>query len=284
MDLFTTKEEMIRTLATWNNMTFGAALVMMETNEHNQDIVNLLSLVIDKQRLACKPMNGLCSEGLRKDEFENMGICYVDIFNLLQEREAFWTPCDILYEMCKHNLERRDYYEKKAKKHKMSFEQVTWLMCGRALRALPSYIREYQLKNELQHAFPAAKFSQDENLDKKFHCDIKMTLNDKDYYIWSFLYSPRSICQFADKFNNNRHGVVMDGNHLLCPFDRMAHKNASYKGWSFYSSQYIDEIRVALFQRECEDYHNVSTNAISLSFYRRPIVVTKHQPILAAAN
>jgi hypothetical protein len=283
MSIFNTKEEMIRTLATWDSMTFGDALAKMPITDKNKEAISLLYVVIDKQRLADKKMNGFCSEGLKKDEFERMGICYVDLFNLLEQKDRFWTPCDILYELCKHNLSRRSFYEKKAKSYKMTFDQVTWLMCGRALRALPSYIREYQLKNELQCAFPKAIFCQSEDLDRNFHCDVKMTLSDKDYYIWSFLSSTRSICQFVDKFSNNRYGVVVDGSHILCPFDRFEHKNASYRGWAFYSTKYIDEVRAAIFQREHADYDTIGESITNPSFYRRPVVVDKYQP-MAIAN
>jgi hypothetical protein len=257
-------------------VTFGAAFAMIDTNEENQEIMDLLSLVIDKQKLALKPMNGLCSEGLKKDEFERMGICYVDIFNLLEQRGSFWTPCDILYEMCKHNLNKRNFYEKKAKVHKMSFEQITWLMCGRALRALPSYIREYQLKNELQIAFPKATFFQDEDLDRKFHCDIKMTLDDHDYFFWSFISSTRSVYQFIDKFKANRYGHIADGSHVLCPFNRKEEGLASYKGWAFYSSRYINEIKTAIYQKEHLDYDNVICDAeFIFNRFKRPVVVNK---------
>lgn len=276
MSIFTTKEEMIRTLNAWDRKTFGDAFAEMKVTDKNKEVIELLKVVLDKQGLVNKQMNGFCSEGLKKDEFERMGICYVDLFNALEQRGTFWTPCDILYEMCKHNIERRSFYEKKAKNYNITFEKVTWLMCGRALRALPSYIREYQLKNALQNAFPKAYFCQDEDLDRKFHCDIKMTLNDTDYYFWSFISSPRSIYQFVDKFRNNRYGVVSDGKHVLCPFDRKEERDASYRGWAFYSSRYINEVKTAIYQKEPLDYYTVQDGVMfNTSAFKRPVVIEK---------
>ena len=288
MSLFDTKEKMIRTLNAWNSKTFGQALSEITVTDDNAESVELLKIVIDHQKLADKPMNGYCSEGLKKDEFERMGVCYVDFFNLLEGRDEFWTPLDILHELCKNNLNRRDFYEKKAKKHKMSFERVTWLMCGRALRALPSYIREYQLKNALQNAFPHGKFHQDEDLDRKLHCDVKMTLNEKSYYFWSFIHSPRAVYQFVDKFSNNRAGMILDGNHVLCPFNRAKEIEASYRGWAFYSPRYIDEVVAAICQREPLNYDDVvgHKSLLQMSFYHRPVVIEKSysvQPVQAAS-
>jgi hypothetical protein len=187
--------------------------------------------------------------------------------------------------MCKHNLKNRKFYESKAKQLKMSFEQLTFLMCGRALRALPSYIREYQLRNALQEMFKKGNFVRDETMDKKYHCDVMMQLDGKTYYIWSFIFSKNSIAQFVDKFLDNRYGHVPSGHHILCPFDRKKECGASYKGWSFYSKQYLEEVRIAMFQRTHVDYSSLDQKQlVKPSFYRRPVVVHKISlPVQAAS-
>ena len=274
--LFNTREKMGTTIDTWDSMTFGDALANFEVTEENKESYELMKVVLRRQRLLDKPMNGKLSEGLKKDEFERMGVTYVSFVNNLEAQNRFWTPLDIIHDVCKNNLERRDFYEKKAKKYGMSFERVTWLMCGRALRALPSYIREYQLKNALQSVFPDGIFTQDEELDLKYHCDIKMELNGQEYFFWSFISSPRSIYQFIDKFRSNRYGQVIDGTHVLCPFDRIEERGASYKGWCFYSKEYIEEIKRAIFQKNHLDYYEVhSGSALTPGAYKKPVSVDK---------
>jgi hypothetical protein len=199
----------------------------------------------------------------------------------LEETGHFWTPLDVLHEVCKNNLSRREFYEKKAKKYGASFEKVTWLMCGRALRALPSFIREYQLRNALQAAFPKASFYQDEDLDRKYHCDIKMTMNDQEYYFWSFLSSTRSIYQFVDKFKANRFGHIADGLHVLCPFDRTEESAASYKGWNFYSIQYVNEVKNAIYHKPRLYYDDVKDGtAFMTKTFKRPVVVEKYTSVI----
>lgn len=282
MQLFDTKEHMIRTLSEWDSKTFSDAISDFQINDDDIEVAKLMIDVVGYQRLGDKKMNGYCSEDLRKDEFENMGVCYVDFFNMLEASDKQWTPLDIIFEICKNNLNRRSFYEKKAEQHNMTFEKVTALMCGRALRALPSYLREYQLRNALKDAFPKAMFTQTAETDKKWHCDIQMTLNERQYYFWSFLSSPRAIYQFVDKFKANRSGVILDGNHVLCPFNKMEDSDTSYRGWCFYSNNYINEIKTAIYQKMPTDYNDVSIGkTFNLRSFKRPIVVSKYTCINA---
>lgn len=274
---------MIRTLNLWDAKTYGEAFNELIKTEQNKETIQLLGLVLDKQNLFEKPMNGYSSEGLKTSEFERMGVCYVDFINNLQLTREFWTPLDVLYAVCENNLARRKFYDAKSKKLRMSFEKITWLMCGRALRALPSFLREYQLMYELIDEFPRAEFSRDEDLDRKFHCDVMMEFNERTYYFWSFLSSSNSLVQFVDKFRNNRYGHVPDGTHVLCPFDRKEDSDASYKGWCFYSSKYLNEIKTAICQKTPIDYDSINLDTkFRLSTFRRPVAVEKQTKINVA--
>lgn len=150
-------------------------------------------------------------------------------------------------------------------------------MCGRAIGALPSYIREYQLRNALKLTFPTARFYQDEQMDKKFHCDIKMDLDNQTYYFWSFISSQRSITQFMDKFKNHRYGNILDGIHVLCPFDRFNERFATYNGWCFYSDKYIREIKNSILFKSHVNYEAVINRVtIDIKEFRNPIIVDKN--------
>ena len=276
MSLFDTKEKMVRTLNTWDQMTYGEAFSNLVVTDENRESVELLKLCLDKQKLFDKPMNGYSSEGLRKTEIEKLGIAYVDLFNKLDPIDQFWTPMDYLHELCKHNLSRRSWCEAKAKRYNMTFDQLTYLMVGRALRALPSFIREYQLSNALKVAFPRATFAQDPDMDKRCHCDVKMELDGETYYFWSFISSAKSIYNFVEKFEDKRTGVIMDGNHLLCPFDRKEESDASYKGWAFYSSRYINEVKTAVYHKPRLNYDDVKDGkTFKTAPFKRPVVVVK---------
>lgn len=267
---------MFRTLKEWDSKTFGEVFGEITITDENKESVKLLKKVLMHQGLMDKKMNGFCTEGLKKAEFERMGVRYVDFFNELESSDAYWTPLDILHNVCKNNLERKKFYEAKAKKYNMSFDKVTWLMCGRALRALPSYMREYQLRNALENTFEQGTFYQDEELDKKYHCDIKMDLNDKSYYFWSFYASTRSIFQFADKFKGNRYGEVLNGCHVLCPFDREQESEATYKGWLFYSKKYVSNVKKAILDDQHLQYKEVLKSSVyDIDFYKKPVAIDK---------
>lgn len=267
---------MYSTLKKWSNTTFGEAFDKIVVTEENRESVKLLKKVLIHQNLMDKKMDGYCTEGLKKSEFERMGVKYVDFFNELEEKDDYWTPLDILHNLCKNNISRKSFYDGKAKKYNMSFEKVTWLMCGRALRALPSYIREYQLKNELEKTFPEGVFYQNADLDQHYHCDIKMDFKEQSYYFWSFYASTRSIFQFADKFKGNRCGEVLDGHHVLCPFDRKDESEASYKGWLFYSKNYLKKVRKAILEDKHLSYEQVLKSSVyDLDFYKKPVAIDK---------
>lgn len=270
------KNMMYETLEKWNKTTFQEAFDGIERTEENEASLKLLAKVLKHQKLTDKKMNGLCTEGLKKTEAERLGVKYVDFFNELESSSDFWTPTDLLHNLCKHNLNNREKYEKKAKKMGISFDKLTWLMCGRALRALPSYMREHQLKNELENTFPNASFCQNAELDTYYHCDVKMTMNDEDYFVWSFLTSPRSIVNFASKFKGQRYGTISTGKHVLCPYDREKESEANFAGWMFYSKEYMDELKKAVLDTVPVVYDDVvKASVYDLEFYLNPIVIEK---------
>jgi hypothetical protein len=133
----------------------------------------------------------------------------------------------------------------------------------------------------LEKLFPEGTFEQSEELDQKCHCDIKMTMNDRDYYFWSFCSSARSIYNFADKFKGNRAGHVLNGLHVLCPFDNRAEKNkAQYKGWLFYSKKYMEGLKKSILDDEMLSYEQVlKTSVYDLDFYRTPSIVNKKSDV-----
>ena len=275
MALLDTKESMIKTLEEWNKKTFGDEFDKFAEKCEDKELLKLLKKVIKHQDLHNKHMNGWCSEGVKVAEFERMGVKYVDFFNNLEKSGEYWTPLNILCDICKNNLSRKSFYEKKAQSKIMSFERLTWLMCGRALRALPSYIREYQLNNEIKTIFPNAIVEQSEDLDQRYHCDLKLTMNDKEYYVWSFVATTRSIINFAQKFKALRYGTVPNGYHILCPYDVFKNRDSSFRGWLFYSDEYMQEVKTAM---ECEAlrYEDVvNASVYNLEFYKKPTLITK---------
>ena len=270
------RESMIRNLNLWDSQTFAEAMANIPINEYNAEAAALLQTVLTNQRLNNKKMNGFCTEGLQQTEREGLGICYVDIFNQMEDTNEYWDPAKLLMAFCEFAIENKTKITAKAKAEKSTFEQLVIGMSGRLLRALPSYIREIQLKNSLVAAFKTATFEKDADLDKKYHCDIKMSLNDRTYYVWSFLSTQRAVVNFAAKFNSSR-GPVPNGYHLLCPFDRKGPRATMYKGWCFYSKEHTDDVLAAVYQTQPTEYQKALDDRLiySLNFFKKPVVIEK---------
>lgn len=283
--MFTSKKNMTATLNAWNDKTFDQALSEMAMKGKNEKAIELLKTVIRKQRIGEKQMNGDATEGMKLKEVENLGIAYVTVFNRTCEKYTWWTPVEYLYELCLNNTKRKEFYDKKAAELGITYEHLAVVMCGRALRALPSFIREYQLANALHRKFPSATFCQDEYTDKYFHCDVKMEMNEQTYFFWSFIASEKSVRNFVQKFSDSRFGHVNDGIHVLCPFDRRDNVKsgelkvkANYLGWHLYSREYLDVIENMVNSGEHKEYSELFANGsvCRLEMYHEPMVVYKN--------
>lgn len=278
MELFETRESMFRVLTEWDKITFSQALAVFDTTNKNPEAVELMKEVVRHQRLQDVRMNGKCSENLRILEKERMRIVYAHMIEVLNEEQEYWTPLDVIYRVCENNVNDKKFYERKAKAMEMSFQRLTSLMCGRALRALPSFVREYQLRNALKNRFKGAFFEKSEELDTRTHCDVKMTIGENEYYFWSFVPSGRGIKNFSDKFKGNR-GALIDGVHVICPLDpHKPSKHCVFKEWCMYPNGYMDEIAQAIYNREHIKYADVCASAMMLedSFYNHPVAIDKY--------
>ena len=274
MTMFETKLDMFHTLNQWNAMTFKDALKKIHGDK---EVLKLAELVLKKQGISDKPMNGCASEGLKTIEAERLRITYVSIFNQLIQTKPQWNMADCIYAVCEHALKDKEFYYKKAGTLGYSFERIVWLMCGRMIRSLPSFIREIQLENSLQQAFPKAHMDRSEKLDTTLHCDIAMTINGENYYVWSFVKSDRSIKNFCQKFSGKRYGHVPDGYHVLCPFDVFSSNSVCFNGWAMYSNEYVHSIKDAIKHKGKYQYDTVCLNGTiySSEFYNKPVVITK---------
>lgn len=283
MELFETREAMFRVLTEWDRVTFSQALATFDTTGKNPEAVELMKEVVRHQKLQDVHMNGKCSENLRILEKEKMRIVYAHMIEVLNEEQEYWTPLDVIYRVCENNVEKKAFYEKKAKSMEMTFKRLTSLMCGRALRALPSFVREYQLRNALKGRFKNAYFEKSEELDTQTHCDVKMTIGDTEYFFWSFVPSGRGIKNFSDKFKGHR-GALIEGVHVICPLDpHRPSKHCLFKGWCMYPNGYMDEVASAIYHREHMKYADVCSSTILSedSFYNAPVAIDKY-PVAAS--
>jgi hypothetical protein len=230
----------------WSNITYGQMLEqrIQSCRYGSGPEIEMTRKVLAAQSLTNKPMNGNSTMGLSKMEAEVGTFKYVKVFNAIS-RAKDWSPVDMVFGTC--YLAMKDpNVSRKAEQFGMSTEELISKMCGRALRALPSYIREHDLKCQLQERIPDAKFVQSEELDTILHADLMMEHNGSNYYFWSFVDTPQSIRNFEDKFMGHRAGHVPDGFHVTCPFSLTWCDEID--GWKLYDGVSIDQIAQIVFE------------------------------------
>jgi hypothetical protein len=249
----------------WSESTYGDVFESrVERGRYKPGpAIDMARNVLRRQGLENMVMTGNSTNGLDNMEREVGKFQYVKVFNIIS-RVADWTPADMVYGTC--YLAMKDPNVKlKAQQWGMSEEELISKMCGRALRALPSYLREHDLKCQLEARLPYAEFIQNEALDTVLHADLMMRYGGEDYYFWSFVNTPRSIANFQDKFFGHRQGHVPDGYHVTCPFSLDYCEDI--QGWKLYDSVAVRSIARMLDNPTHANYDNVEQVSQSTSMY-----------------
>jgi hypothetical protein len=259
----------------WSSMTYGEIFDQrVATGQYGNDdeTIALTQRVLKAQRLEDKPMTGDSTNGLLKTESEVGKFQYVKVFNIISQNSD-WAPIDMVYGTC--YLARRDpQVKEKARQWGMSEDQLITKMCGRALRALPSYIREHDLRQQLEQRLPGAKFEQSEELDTMLHADLVMERDGQTYYFWSFTNTPQSIENFQDKFLGHRAGEIPGGYHVTCPFSMEFCDDVD--GWKLYDSYAVGAIaRMTKYQANTDYNHVEEMIAKRGSYFTTPKLVIK---------
>ena len=224
----------------WHKTTYGEMpQSRLDNGRYKQNpSIETTRRILETQGLINKSMTGGSTSGLDVTEREVGDFKYVKVFNIISEAKD-WTPMDMVYGTC--FLAQRDPNVKlMARQWNLTEEELISKMCGRALRALPSYLREHDLKQQLERRLPKAEFRQDEKLDTILHADLAMNYKGEKYYFWSFVNTYQSLQNFQDKFLGHRKGMILDGYHVICPFSLGVCD--SINGWKLYNDLSIDNI------------------------------------------
>lgn len=244
--MFENSKIIIMTVDSWKDKTFQDAFKeWLNTYKMvSGELKQLINYALQFQRLDIKLMTGKCSEGLHQTEIEHLGIKYVDVPGYVDEKIKYWTPFHVVAYVCTHNLKSKRFYSEKARDNGMSFEELTARMCARALRTLPSVIREYQLASLLSEIFRTALVEKSVYLDSNNHCDAKMTLNDEVYWFWSFVIGRHSIDKLYLKLSGFKGAVIAKGYHVLCGLDvhNVGENGDNFHDWALYSDVYAKKI------------------------------------------
>lgn len=237
------------TLKAWENRTFDDGFEALKNKEGTDpNVLAMLESVIKIQKLNQKHMNGTSVRKLLKTEVEGSGIYFSQIFDYLENRHSEmqipWDLTDVLYVVCEqiNNLDAK--IKEIAKQKKVSYEKMAAYLCGRAMRSIPSYIRERQLASMLKARLPNADILHDNDLDMQMHCDILVKYQGENYMLWSYTYTDQAIKKLAKKFFN-KYNPIPNGLHIICPCE-MEHK---YLDWSLYTADTANMIIQVMSQQ-----------------------------------
>lgn len=190
-----------------------------------------------------KPMTGALSQGWR--DLERDTIFFQEcLATLNREYPGKWNPADYLlqcYMVGKengYNLEDMDL--------------------GRALRNLPSFLREYLIAGEANKRSDVSVKIPNEQINAKYHVDLVIKRNGEKFYIWSYLASTRSIRHLTASKITEQRGKVLKGNNLLAPFDKSSDAK-SVLGWWIPTQDYIDRL-LSSTQNEPISYQELLLN------------------------
>ena len=261
-------------VSAWAKTTYDAAYHdrMQHGRYMSEEAAKLAKYVMEYQRLQNKPMSGYSTNGLMKTEEEIGSFHYVKVFNSICKVKD-WNPMDMIYGTCYLAL-KNPAVKQRAEERGIPEEKLIAQMCGRALRALPSYLREHDLKCQLQERFPNAEFKQNEALDTVLHADLMMDYDNNRYFIWSFVDTSKSLRNFEDKFLGHRMGHVPEGLHVVCPFS-LDYCN-DYEGWKMYDSLSISQIAQTIRNGRAANYKNVENIVkTDATYFSNPKLIIK---------
>lgn len=169
-------------------------------------------------------VTGEISEGWAKTN--QRGPLFQD--SLLKVMDSYpqdWTPAEYLIEYFRASL---DWGNKPNK-----------IELGRALYALPSFVREYAIAQKISDSgfnvvIPNAK----ENAE--LHVDFTIKFADKSVTIWSYLATPNAIDYLIQKKIPNR-GKIIEGLNLLAPI-KYPQDTIDHQKWNLPKDEYVDTL------------------------------------------
>jgi len=230
----------------WATQTFQEALTASPINDlikwqHDQEL-NEKKIFIDHLRslrqnksdlkvlLQNSPITGNLSMGWR--QLDNQEIFFQDcLADVHAANPGKWNPADYLLQC---------YLTAKTKG-----VDIREMDLGRALRNLPSFMREYLIADILAGRDGIEIEIPSEAMNAKSHVDIILRTEGTETYIWSYLTSGYAIGQLTQKKLNGVRGEILKGRNLLAPFDNNT-DSTDLHAWWVPSEAYVDRLLTSL--------------------------------------
>jgi hypothetical protein len=232
----------------WHRLTFREAMTQSPikvdwgVGEKRQLIEQLDFLHRDSiDSFLDKKISGGMSEGWK--DLNNLGIFYQEcLCKTIEETNGRWTPADYIL-IC----------YKQAVSKNIPIKEMDF---GRALRGLPSFLREYLICEKLNQYHSIKSDVPHYTANADCHVDFFIRYDKKRIAVWSFISTKKSLDYLIELKITGLRGTVLDGLNLLAPFD--PHRdNESHLKWYLPSDLYVGRLLLAALTNEPIPYANL---------------------------
>lgn len=243
--MFHSTEEMFNTMDEWSTKTFQNEYDKWNKECTNSTLKDAVDFVVSEQQLWNRKMQGFVAERRKVTETEELGIKYAHIPEKLVEKYGSWNPFYIIVHTCEYCLNNPDLYEQNKHRFKENIKDSKDLMvrmCGRALRGMPSPVREDQVAAKCAERYSVEKVDKSLQLDLLYHCDVKVTYKGRAYFIWVTMQTKNGTKNLVSKFMTGRGTPLPAGRHIFCMFDRNDPNNIKHQGWDMFSEEFFKKL------------------------------------------
>ena len=177
-----------------------------------------------KEKFMQTKFDGSFSQGWR--DLNNNGPLFQEsLHNVMSKYPQNWTPAEYLM----------DYYFQCLNQN----IKINKIDLGRALRNLPSFLREYILADKInQLNLPNVKVEVPSvSLNAQEHADLFLYVDDKKITLWSYQKTPHAILRLKTKLNHR--GKVINGFNLLAPIGKDFNDVEWHHNWYIPNTKYV---------------------------------------------
>jgi hypothetical protein len=194
-------------VAGWRNLSFKEALRLSRGHVDDR-ACEAVARAFDELEIADEVIAGENFKGLSAAEAGNPLTLFSTAFN------------DTVLSASSHDRTPAAYVARWVERHDSYADARTLTgYIARALRAMPSFLREEALAGDLAARLNAAGISaqviRDPHEDYSNHTDILVKAESRTYRIWTFVFSEQSFNRTAMKLT----GKLPAGIHVLCPLE-----------------------------------------------------------------
>ena len=259
----------IDTINTWQKKTYRMEIDDLFAEHPNlQQLYAVVVKVLELQQIDHKSMDGYSITNLPWISEQKTSIVFSKLFQETSKRKSFSPALYIVFMVYAYVNNVNDGNWEEVYEKKLACE------IGRGLRAFPSFLREWDLREKIKWIFPNSPIMYGPEQDVRDHADIILRYGDSLIRIWSYQSTEKGIQYVIKRLSGDR-GMIPSGLHGLFPIDINNPSEAEdVYGWRLYSMEYV--------KRLCEMFGNRTPEMFALvlgndnyRFFRDPHLLLK---------